>query len=196
MSLYQESDMTATITLQRRSTRRLTRLLSLLLGGAMLATVAAPRLHAQEAGIEIGAKAPQLVLERLDGTPMDLASVLGKKPIVLEFWATWCPLCKKLEPAMSAARSKYGKDVMFVGVGVPQNQSPERQQAFVTQQQMTGEYVFDRDGAAYKAYKATHTSYVVVIDARGMVAYTGVGPEQNIEAAVQKALAAGKRPSN
>ena len=148
--------------------------------------------HAQEAGIAIGTKAPSAMVETLDGKPMDLGSYVGKKPMVIEFWATWCPLCKKLEPAMSAARAKYGRDVAFIGVGVSQNQSPARQQAYITEQQMTGEYVFDKDGAAYKAYKATHTSYVVVVDGNGMVVYTGVGPEQDIDAAVKKALAPGK----
>jgi thiol-disulfide isomerase/thioredoxin len=146
------------------------------------------RLLAQDAGIAIGEMAPSAMVQRLDGTPVDMASFVGKKPVVIEFWATWCPLCKKLEPAMAAARAKYGDAVMFVGVGVPQNQTPARQQAYVTQQQMSGEYVFDADGAAYKAYKATHTSYVVVLDAKGMVVYTGAGGTQDIDSAVQKAL--------
>ncbi len=143
---------------------------------------------AQEAGLPIGAKAPALVLERLDGSTLDLASVIGKKPVVLEFWATWCPLCRKLEPSLAAARAAFGGEVLFIGVGVPQNQTPERQAAYVAQQRMTGSYVFDRDGAAYKAFKATHTSYVVVIDALGVVVYTGVGAEQDIVAAVRQAL--------
>ncbi|MCC6430804.1 MAG: TlpA family protein disulfide reductase [Gemmatimonadaceae bacterium] len=143
---------------------------------------------AQEAGLPVGTKAPVLVLEGLDGSRLDLASVIGKKPVVLEFWATWCPLCRKLEPSLAAARAAFGGEVLFIGVGVPQNQTPERQAAYVAQQRMTGSYVFDRDGAAYKAFKATHTSYVVVIDALGVVVYTGVGAEQDIVAAVRQAL--------
>jgi thiol-disulfide isomerase/thioredoxin len=156
------------------------------------ALVATPTLHAQEAGIAIGSKAPGAAVESLDGKAMDMTQFLGKKPMVVEFWATWCPLCKKLEPAMAAAKAKFGDAITFVHVGVPQNQSPERQQAYVTQQQMTGQFVFDKDGAAYKAYKATHTSYVVVVDAAGTVVYTGVGPEQDLDAAIRKALPATK----
>jgi thiol-disulfide isomerase/thioredoxin len=174
------------------SLRRLGVAVVLSLTSALVAT----RASAQEAGIAIGSKAPAAAVESLTGKPMDLASFVGKKPVVMEFWATWCPLCKKLEPAMAAAKLKYGAGVTFVHVGVPQNQSPEKQQAYVTQQQMTGEFVFDRDGSAYKAYKATHTSYVVVVDASGTVVYTGVGPEQDIDAAVQKAMGTGKRGTN
>ena len=173
----------------RRATRRTLLAWSLAVGATLVAALA----NAQEAGIAIGAHAPSAAVETLDGKSMDLAQYVGKTPMVLEFWATWCPLCKKLEPAMSAAREKYGKDVAFVSVGVPQNQSAERQQAYVLEKQMKGEFVFDKDGAAYKAYKATHTSYVVVVDANGIVVYTGMGPDQDIDAAVKKAFPVGKR---
>lgn len=173
----------------RRAARRTLQASSLTLAVSLVTAQA----NAQEAGIAIGAHAPSAAVETLDGKAMDLSRYIGKTPMVLEFWATWCPLCKKLEPAMSAAREKYGKDVAFVSVGVPQNQTAERQRTYVTEKQMKGEFVFDKDGAAYKAYKATHTSYVVVVDANGMVAYTGVGPEQDIDAAVKKVLPANKR---
>jgi hypothetical protein len=58
----------------------------------------------------------------------------------------------------------------------------------VTKQMLTGEYVFDRDDAATKAFSAPHTSYIVVIGKDRKVVYTGVGPEQDVDAAVRKAM--------
>ena len=154
----------------------------------LLASAPAP-LAAQASGIAVGLKAPAAMVESLDGAPMDLASVIGKgKPVVLEFWATWCPLCKRLEPAMGAARTKYADQVTFVSVGVSANQSPERQRAFATANAMTGLLVFDRNDMAVKAYSVPHTSYVVVLDGSGTVVYTGVGDSQDIDAAVRKGL--------
>ncbi len=171
---------------------------------APLALVVAPSrqpLAAQEgsvsAGIAVGTKAPGAMVETLDGRAIDLASYVAQgKPVVLEFWATWCPLCRKLEPAMQAARTKYADQVLFVSVGVSANQSPERQRAHVEANGMGGEFVFDRHDAATKAFAVPHTSYVVVLDARGVVVYTGVGEKQDIDAAVRKGLAApeGMRP--
>lgn len=153
--------------------------------------VAAPAsLGAQESGIMMGAMAPSAAVVSLDGKAMDLKSFYGGKPVVLEFWATWCPLCAKLEPAMQAARTKYAGKVTFVSVGVNQNQSAERQRAHAEKNGIGGEFVFDRDGAATKAFSVPHTSYVVVLDASGKVVYTGVGAEQDIDAAVEKALTA------
>ncbi len=157
---------------------------------AML-TVAAPSAHAQE-GIAVGAVAPAAAVVTLDGRAIDLAQYLGKGPVVLEFWATWCPLCKKLEPSMAAAREKYAGRATFVSVGVPNNQTPERQKAFAEERHIGGEFVFDRDSKAVGAYKVPHTSYVVVVDRAGTVVYTGVGGEQDIVAAVAKALPGGK----
>ena len=152
---------------------------------AMLA-VARPVL-AQE-GIAVGAMAPGAAVEMLDGKPADLAQYIGKTPVVLEFWATWCPLCKKLEPQMQAAREKYAGRVTFVSVGVKDNQTPEKQKMFAEAQHIGGEFVFDRNGKAVEAYKAPHTSYLVVIDRSGKVVYTGVGPEQKVDEAVSRAL--------
>ncbi len=154
---------------------------------AIVAPVAAVR--AQEAGIAVGAMAPAAMVESLDGKPMNLSDIYGKgTPVVLEFWATWCPLCRKLEPAMAAARTKYDGKVKFVGVGVSANQSPERQKAHIEANRMGGVYVFDRHDAATKAFQVPHTSYVVVLDGAGKVVYTGVGESQDIDAAVKKVL--------
>jgi thiol-disulfide isomerase/thioredoxin len=150
-----------------------------------------PRIaEAQAGGIAVGAVAPSAAVTTLDGAKADLSDYVGKTPVVLEFWATWCPLCKQLEPALSAARTKYAGRVTFVSVGVANNQSAERQKAYALAHNLGGVLVFDGDGRAVKAYAAPHTSYVVAIDKAGKVVYTGVGGEQDIEAAVARALPA------
>jgi cytochrome oxidase Cu insertion factor (SCO1/SenC/PrrC family) len=83
---------------------------------------------------------------------------------------------------------KYAGRVTFVSVGVKDNQTPEKQKAYAESKHIGGEFVFDRDGKAVAAYKVPHTSYLVVVDANGKVVYTGVGPEQDVDAAVGKAL--------
>ena len=62
--------------------------------------------------------------------------------------------------------------------------------AFVKERSMTGTFLFDRDHVAMKAFAVPHTSYVVVLDAAGKVLYTGVGGDQDVDAAVRRALPA------
>lgn len=158
---------------------------------ALAAAASAARAFAQEGGIAVGAQAPSVAaLETLNGAPFSLGDVVGKRPVLIEFWATWCPLCKELEPTMQQARERYGDRVAFIGIGVPNNQTPERQRRFVEERKMSGTFLFDRASAAIKAFQVPHTSYVVVLDKSGKVVYTGVGGTQDIEGAIGKAFAA------
>lgn len=160
----------------------------LVAAAAALCVLVPERAHAQEAGIKLNATAPGAMVETLDGKPVDLGAYLRRTPVVLEFWATWCPLCRELEPQLQAAREKYAGRVTFVSVGVKDNQTPDKQKAYADAHHLGGEFVFDRDGKAVAAYQAPHTSYLVVIDGEGKVVYTGVGVKQNVDDAVSKAL--------
>jgi thiol-disulfide isomerase/thioredoxin len=145
-------------------------------------------LRAQDSGIEVGSQAPAAAVETLDGQPADLSQYVGKGPVLFEFWATWCPNCRALEPRMKAAMQKYAGKVKFVVVAVAVNQTPERVKAFRDAHGMTQDIVFDRKGNAAGNYEAPATSYIVVLDASGKVVYTGVGADQDIDAAVKKGL--------
>ena len=61
--------------------------------------------------------APAFDLARLDGRGrIDLASLRGKKPIVLDFWASWCDPCIHESKRLEAALEEYGRRVVFIGV--------------------------------------------------------------------------------
>jgi cytochrome c biogenesis protein CcmG/thiol:disulfide interchange protein DsbE len=61
--------------------------------------------------------APTFDLKRLDGLgSIDLASIRGKKPIVLDFWASWCVPCIHESKRLEAARKEYGDKIAFIGV--------------------------------------------------------------------------------
>ena len=156
---------------------------------AVVALAGAPRLTlAQETGIAIGQSAPAAVVETPEGVKVDLGKYVGKTPVVLQFWAVWCSNCKALEPAMRAAQAKYGRRVHFVGVAVGVNQSAALARRYATKHQLPFEVLYDRTGDAADKYDVPATSYIVVVNRAGKVVYTGVGAEQNIDAAVKKAL--------
>lgn len=156
---------------------------------ALGAFLAAARLGAQdEIGIKRGSPAPGAVLEKLDGTQVNLKDYISKGPVLIEFWATWCPNCKQLEPAMHAVAKKYAGKIRLLGVAVSVNQSVERVKAYAERHQLPLEVLFDRRGYASDAYEVPATSYVVVVDGKGTVVYTGVGGDQDLDGAIRKAL--------
>jgi thiol-disulfide isomerase/thioredoxin len=163
----------------------------LVLFAGLIAVLSLPAISAaQESGIAVGTMAPGARVQTLDGKTVDIGSYVGKSPMLIEFWAFWCPNCKELEPSLLALQKKYSGKVRFLGVAVSVNESRDRVKAYTTKRGYKHETVFDANGEATEAYDVPATSYVVVVDGSGKVIYTGLGGKQNLEPALLKALGA------
>jgi thiol-disulfide isomerase/thioredoxin len=161
-------------------------------GATVLALVAALLLAmpaaAQDVGLDIGAVPDNVQVQDLDGNVVALSQFIGRKPVLIQFWATWCPLCSELEPRIEAARQRHGDalEVLVIAVGV--NQTPRSIRRHIERHAPPGRMLYDPRGAATRAFKAPTTSYVVALDAAGRVVYTGVGADQDIGAAAARAV--------
>ena len=151
----------------------------------VLAALAGPA-HAQDEGIALGTLAPAVVVNDIDGKPVNLADYLGKQPVLLEFWATWCSVCEELLPKVKAAHAIYGSKVVFLGVNVTVNQTPERVRRWIASNDPPYRTLYDDKGVSTRAYEAPVTSYIVIIDAAGKVAYTGTGADQDLAGALAR----------
>lgn len=157
--------------------------------GALLLSGASTRAEAQRAiDLAIGAVAPDMKLETLDGQPANLSAWLGKSPMLIEVWATWCENCEALAPKILAAKSKYGARVKFLGVAVSFNQSPQRVKLYMEKHGFDIESLYDRKGEADVIYGVKATSTIIGVDKSGRIVYAGAGGDQNIDAAVAKVL--------
>ena len=143
-------------------------------------------LRAQEAGITVGSRAPAVVVADLDGKPVDLGQVIGRRPVMLEFWATWCERCAELLPRVRSAHEELGDKVAFYGVNVTVNQTRDRVRRYLDSEHPPYQTLYDEEGAAVRAYHAPSTSYIVIIDRAGKVAYTGLGVEQDFLSALRQ----------
>ena len=147
---------------------------------------AAGNMSAQESGIAVGAAAPAVSVRDLDGNTIDLGQYIGKKPMLLEFWATWCELCEQLLPRLRRAQAAYGSAVEFIGINVTVNQTPARVRRYLQEHQPPFRTLYDDEGASTRAYQVPATSYVVIVDRAGKVAYTGSGGTQNLDAPLRR----------
>ena len=143
-------------------------------------------LRAQESGIAVGADAPVVTVPDLDGKAVDLGQYIGKKPIFLEFWATWCELCEELLPRVRAAKAAYGDQVEFLGVNVTVNQSRDRVRRYLEKHKPPFRTLYDEEGTSIRAYEAPATSYVVIVDRSGKIAYTGSGGTQEFDRVLRR----------
>jgi len=156
---------------------------------AALATSLPGRASAQGVGPALGARAPAAALEDLEGNAVRLLDYLPQgKPALIEFWASWCEQCEALQPRLDRIRARHGDALSMVAVAVAVSQSVRRVKRHVEEHDPGYPYLWDARGEAVRAYDALTTSIVVILDARGNVAYTGVGPDQDLEAEVAKLL--------
>ncbi|MDP3909357.1 MAG: TlpA disulfide reductase family protein [Gemmatimonadales bacterium] len=140
-------------------------------------------------GISVGATPPAVTIEDLDGNPVELGRWVGRKPVLVEFWATWCPVCEELLPRMEAAQRRFGDRVEFLVVAVAVNQNKNGIRRHLTRHPMPFTFLWDVNGNATRAFQAPATSYIVALDAGGNVVYTGIGADQDLERALEKATA-------
>ena len=141
-----------------------------------------------EVGIALGERPELVEIEDLDGNPLKLTDYVGEKPLLLEFYARWCENCEALLPQMIDVYDRYRDRVEFLAISVAVAQSPRSVKRALEAHPVDYATVWDEGGRAVRAFLAPATSYIVVLDEQGVVTYTGVGPEQNIEAAVMTAL--------
>jgi thiol-disulfide isomerase/thioredoxin len=160
-----------------------TGLAGILIGLGLLLGAAAAPLSAQ---ITVGETPATPTLEILDGGQLDFADVVGTKPVLVEFWATWCAVCRGLEPRVKAAYQAYGDEVEFlvVAVGVAQTRDQVRQH--LARMPVPGRVLWDGRGAAVRAFEVPGTGFVVILDADGTVAYTGTGTDQDLVGALAR----------
>jgi len=158
-------------------------LLCLALGAGPVAAQAA-------GGIAVGSKAPVVKVNDLDGKAIDLGQWIGRRPVLMEFWATWCENCEALLPRLKAAYQSYGDKVEFLAVNVTVNQTPDKVHRYVDSHQLPFRLLYDDQGTSTRAYQAPATSFMVIVDRSGKVAYTGVGGDQAFEPALKQVAGA------
>ena len=144
---------------------------------AILAGVSRP-LEAQfDAGIAIGSKAPAVTIADLDGKPVDLGTVIGKKPVMIEFWATWCDICKKEMPNLVRLNNSW-KDKGFLLISIVlQSGSVDDVRKIMRDKKLNYAVLLDHNlTVATKTYGlAGPIPLKVVIDHKGIIRYAHVG---------------------
>ena len=153
------------------------RLLSVALFCAVTAGSAVP-LHAGMAGMKIpvDAPAPDFTLKGLDGKEYTLSSYKGKKVVMIDFWATWCNICKREMPVLESTYQEYkDKGVEFLGIALDEN--IKQITKIITQKGVTYPILLDKGAkVATEVYKlAGPIPLKVVIDCEGIIRYSHVG---------------------
>ncbi len=115
----------------------------------------------------MGAAAPDFVLPGLSGGDVALADFAGK-PVVVNFWASWCHPCRKEFPLLKAARAKHARDGLEV-IGVSYRDIASDGRAFVADQGADWAFARDPDGKLAAAYGVRAVPQTFFVDADGTI---------------------------
>lgn len=119
--------------------------------------------------LEIGQVAPAFTLTNTAGQQVNIADYKGQG-IVLNFWATYCPPCKKEMPLLAAAQTA---DIAVVTVNVGEPTRLVNQ--FLQKEQLNLPTLLDREQDIYKLYQVTNLPTTFFINAQGEIIDKVVG---------------------
>ena len=145
-------------------------------------------------GPGIGDPAPAFTLLDTDGKPAQLSDFRGKV-VLVNFWATWCPPCRKEFPELAKAYDEHNGDFVILGVDLQENTGEVRK--FVEEFGAKFPIVIDVDASVSKAYRLVGLPSSFFIDQQGILRDQFFGPlsrktlDEKIEQTRQAGLAGG-----
>ena len=139
-------------------------------------------------------KAKNFTVKTLDGESVSLNTLLGEgKPVLIDFWATWCGPCRMVIPHLGEIYRKYGKDGLVV-IGMNLENPAQDQQAvksFVKRSRMDYQNVF-APHAIYQFFSgmaAARIPYTLVFGSDGKLVWRLLGYSPQISSALNGAVA-------
>jgi len=128
------------------------------------------------------ALAPDFTAMDSEGNFVSLSDFIGK-PVILNFWASWCSPCKSEMPDFDAAFQQYGEDIQFMMVNMTDGsqETTESATAFIAESGYSFPVFFDVEYSAAMAYGVTSIPATYFVNAEGNLVAYGIGP-LNLEA--------------
>lgn len=111
--------------------------------------------------------APNFTLKKLGGGEVSLAEFKGNKPVVLDFWATWCHNCQRDMPKMNTMYEKYKDRVEIIAINLQEGESEIKR--FVDQRGLDFIIALDPSSTAASAYGIRYTNSHFLIDKSGKI---------------------------
>jgi cytochrome c biogenesis protein CcmG/thiol:disulfide interchange protein DsbE len=136
-------------------------------------------------GNPIGQRAPDFTLLALDGTSYTLSDI-HDRPVLINFWATWCGPCRTEMPVIEAAYQAHRAEGLIV-LGIDVEENPEVAEAFAGWLGITFPVLDDGTGEVMRRYRVTALPTSFFVDVDGVIRAWQVGAVT--EAALDRHLA-------
>jgi DsbE subfamily thiol:disulfide oxidoreductase len=122
----------------------------------------------------LGEPAPSFSLVSVDGSTTSLADLRGR-PVLLNFWASWCPPCRGEMPDLDRVAGEYrDRGLVVVGVDLEEDREPVLRYAQTLGLQLS--LLLDQGGAVATRYNVTGLPTSYFVDRDGLIRDRNVGP--------------------
>lgn len=116
--------------------------------------------------------APDFELMDLQGKAVKLSSFKDQKPVLVYFWATWCPYCLASKPKVLELRNKIPQSEMeIIGINVGGADTLDRLKRFQESHPVPYPIVFDKDGSVSRTYQVQGIPLFVIVNKKGNIVY-------------------------
>lgn len=121
--------------------------------------------------------APDFEVYDEDGNAIKLSDFKGKKPVVVNIWASWCGPCKEEMPYFEDAMKKYGDDVEILMVNLTDGERETKEKAlnYLEENNLDMKIVFDTKFSAANAYVVQSIPRTIFIDKDGNIVKDNIG---------------------
>ncbi|MBW6513852.1 MAG: TlpA family protein disulfide reductase [Candidatus Syntrophosphaera sp.] len=124
---------------------------------------------------------PEFRLPDEKGKNVALAELLGRGPIILDFWADYCQPCKQAMPGLNALAEKYDSlTVVLVSIDAPKMQA--RAKNYLNSKSFKFITLFDPDKTLAKKLNVVNPPHTFILDKDGQIVYEHLGYEPGMEA--------------
>ena len=131
--------------------------------------------------------APDFTVTDGGGNRVSTADLSGK-PVILNFWATWCPPCRSELPAFDKLYRQYGNEVSFMMIDLTDGyrETVEGVKKFISENGYTFPVYYDTEVSAAEAYNVSSIPFTVAVGRNGNIVGTHLGAMS--EAALEKLI--------
>jgi peroxiredoxin len=105
------------------------------------------------------------------GRQVSLGPFIGKKPVLLVFWATWCPHCNAAVPEINRFHAEYSPAGKLQILALDYKESVEKVNAFIAEKKVSYPVLLDRGGLAARKFRVVGIPTYILIDREGSVVY-------------------------
>lgn len=115
----------------------------------------------------VQSQAPEFNLKDMNGNEFKLSDLIGTKPLVLDFWATWCAACLNELPKIIELDKKHRDQINIVGINL--DRTYESAQKYTQDRFIQYSNLFDEGGKVARAYGVVGIPSLIIINSQGQI---------------------------